>query len=127
MNHTPDNTDDIIDSRDIIARLADLEQQESEFLAGDDDALDRMEDAELAYLRELAEEGRSLPDWEHGETLVRDSYFTDYAQQLAEDIGAVQPGASWPNTCIDWERAAAELRMDYTPLTFDGITYWARA
>lgn len=27
---------------------------------------------------------------------------------------------------IDWERAAEELRMDYTAVDFDGVTYWVR-
>lgn len=37
----------------------------------------------------------------------------DYAQQFAEDIGAVDPDASWPNSYIDWERAARDLFLDY--------------
>jgi antirestriction protein len=36
----------------------------------------------------------------------------DYAQQLAEDMGVIDENASWPNNCIDWERAARELFMD---------------
>lgn len=27
---------------------------------------------------------------------------------------------------VDWERAARELQMDYTPVEFDGVTYWVR-
>jgi antirestriction protein len=33
----------------------------------------------------------------------------DYAQQLAEDIGAVSGDESWPLSCVDWERAARDL------------------
>lgn len=36
-----------------------------------------------------------------------------FAQQLAEDIGAVDADASWPSYCIDWEWATRELMMDY--------------
>lgn len=32
----------------------------------------------------------------------------------------------WPFTCIDWDKAAQELQMDYTSVEFDGITYWVR-
>jgi hypothetical protein len=46
--------------------------------------------------------------------------------QLAEDIGAINGDATWPNNCIDWDQAAKELRMDYTAVDFDGITYWIR-
>lgn len=38
----------------------------------------------------------------------------DFAQQMAEDIGAIQTNVSWPYTCIDWELAARELMYDYS-------------
>lgn len=62
----------------------------------------------------------------YGATLVRDSYFEDYARELAEDCGLIQRDAHWPNDCIDWERAARELQMDYTSVEFDGVEYWVR-
>lgn len=37
----------------------------------------------------------------------------DFSQELAEEIGAIDKDASWPNDCIDWERAAREIMMDY--------------
>jgi antirestriction protein len=36
----------------------------------------------------------------------------DYAQQLAEDTGAIPEGLGWPCTCIDWEQAWRELTYD---------------
>ena len=36
-------------------------------------------------------------------------------------------GASLAATCIDWAQAARELRMDYTSVDFDGVTYWIRS
>ena len=77
------NYEDIIDSRDIIARIDDLESYDASDL--DDD-----EREELKALKELAEEASGYAaDWLYGETLIRDSYFKEYAQQLAEDIGAI--------------------------------------
>lgn len=35
-----------------------------------------------------------------------------YAEQFAEDIGAIDDNATWPNYYIDWERAARDLFMD---------------
>jgi hypothetical protein len=58
--------------------------------------------------------------------LIADSDFEDYARQLAEDIGAVPSDGSWPVSCIDWERAADELRADYTTITYDGEDYLTR-
>lgn len=114
------NTADILDSRDIIARIEELES--------DADALTEDERDALATLNHLAEQGADyLPDWEHGEALIHDDYFEDYARQLAEDIGAIDPDAGWPLSYIDWVRAADALKMDYAGLDFDGALYWGRA
>jgi hypothetical protein len=89
--------------------------------------LDEEEQEELEALEALAAQCEGYGDWEHGEALIRGSYFEEYAQELAEDIGAIDRNASWPNTCIDWEQAARELAMDYTQVDFDGVTYLMRA
>ena len=92
------------------------------------DALKNDTDEELAALRALATEGESeCSDWAHGETLIREEYFVEYAKQFADDIGAVNGDAKWPNNHIDWDAAADELREDYVELTFDGDTYLARS
>lgn len=159
------NSADIIDSRDVIARIEELEdviQDAKDELESEQDETEKMDEAtcgacgltwndaaissrtptpggrcpfeavhgeaeELKTLRELADEASGYAaDWQYGEALIRDSYFEEYAQELAEDIGAINPDSSWPNNCIDWERAARELRMDYTGVDFDGVTYWTR-
>lgn len=138
MRNAPSNSDDTIDSRDVIARIEELEDERSGWPMDDDgeDSIAQAADwtarnaddaAELKALQALAEEGEGSPDWRHGETLIRESYFTRYAQDLADDIGAIDHNASWPNTCIDWDRAARELQMDYSAVDFDGVTYFIRA
>lgn len=37
----------------------------------------------------------------------------DFAQELAESIGAISGTEIWPHTCVDWEWAARELMYDY--------------
>jgi hypothetical protein len=127
MNTTKEisNSDDIIDSRDVIARIEELHD------IATDESLDSDErthaNNELAVLQALQEEAEGYaPDWKHGAALIRDSYFKEYAQELADDIGAINSEATWPNNCIDWDRAARELQMDYTSVEFDGVTYWVR-
>lgn len=73
-------------------------------------------DALLAYWQNV---GGSLQDaadsfadaycgqWKDGE---------DYAQDLAEQLGAVDSHAQWPLSCIDWTAAWRELTYD---------SYWA--
>lgn len=120
------NRDDVIDSREVIERIAELEDVLAD-LAEDDIADDFADDiAELATLRALQEEAQVSPDWPYGETLIRDSYFEEYAQQLADELGLIDGDAHWPLTCIDWKQAARELQNDYTPVDFDSVTYWIR-
>ena len=115
--NTPTNTDDIIDSRDVIEAINTMRHN----CDGPDEAL------EFAALVRLAAEGEDYAeDWAFGEALIRDSYFKEYAQELADDIGAVNSDAGWPADCIDWEKATRELQMDYSPVDFDGVAYWTR-
>lgn len=140
----PTNMDDVIDSRDVIERIEELQGERDAFVdevGADSERNDVQtadarltwaeqnpdEAAELAALEALAEEASAYAaDWQHGETLIRDSYFKEYAQELAEDIGAINANASWPNNCIDWDQAARELQMDYTSVNFDNVIYWVR-
>lgn len=39
------------------------------------------------------------------------------AKKLAEDIGAVNKDATWPNNHIDWQSATRELEYYYTTVT----------
>lgn len=47
----------------------------------------------------------------------------DFAEDMAEQIGAVDKNAAWPNNCIDWEQAAQELMYDY----FESNGYYFRS
>lgn len=115
---------DIFDSRDVIERISDLEAQDSE---DDGSGLDDFERGELDALERFAEDASSVADWEYGETFIRGSYFEEYAEQLADDIGAIDGNASWPLNHIDWKAAAEDLLQDYSEFQLDGITYYARS
>lgn len=130
--HAIENTEDLIDSRDIIARIEELEtclQDHTEDPNGghwsDEDA------AELAALQALAEEAECAPDWSYGETLIRRSYFVDYTEQLINDCYELPKevnSGQWPyrHMTIDYEAAARELEHDYTSVDFDGVEYLIR-
>ena len=38
----------------------------------------------------------------------------DFAMEMADELGCINTDASWPNSYIDWERAARDLMMDYS-------------
>lgn len=123
------NNDDLIDSRDIVEAIAELEAQKERhtedeskevWTNADQDELDLFK----AIVEEIDNNGGDKA--EDGVTLIRDSHFKDYAIELANDCGMIEKDVKWPYTCIDWEQAAWELQMDYASLEFNGVTYWFR-
>lgn len=122
---TLDFTADIIDVRDIIARVEELDPEYSDIKLTDDEA------EELAALRAILDELKGnggdeqwRGDW-YPVTLIRDSYFTYYAREMLEDCGTIPRDLpSW--VVIDWDATAGNVRMDYTPVEIDGSTYWYR-
>lgn len=130
---------EVMDTRSLIAvadeirdALSDYEDEGSELgleaLGCSDGTPDGTADEARTILESIEEiESAGLADWEYGETLIREDYFTEYAQELAADIGAVDKDASWPNSYIDWNAAADALKMDYTEVEYRGTTYYARA
>ena len=139
-------TEDVLDSRDIIERFEELKELYERYVELDEMADDERTEDEDDELEELEgdfaagdlEEYQNLkafvsdaedycPDWPYGEQFIRDSYFVEYAQQLAEDIGAIDRNAQWPCYHINWEAAADELKIDYTSYDVAGTTYWARS
>lgn len=116
MKNFPAPTDDVIDSRDVIEaiRLLDAEDMLTPDLV---ELLDDLRHLDSQCLG-------SSSDWSWGETLVADHYFFDYAKELVHDCYAIP--SDWPFSCIDWKRVADELRLDYTPVTFGGKTFWVR-
>ncbi len=150
MQNNINNMNDIIDVRDLIARVETLRDELSE---AKNDTSEEFADMELSdwilnididnhpfadTINEYILIDKLLSDlcgyggdeqWEgdwYPVTLIRESHFTEYAQELADDIGAMTTGDKWPYTCIDWEQAARELKMDYSTVEYDGTTYFYR-
>lgn len=161
------NREEVIDSREILARIAalrDLEEgarERVEELKEERAILTLKEDAariseideelthvttfdgvvilppdftekdskELQALEALAEQAKAYRNWTYGETLIRYSHFEEYTRELAEDIatGKADLFSKWPYSCIDWQKAADDLKVDYAELDFDGVPYLMRA
>jgi hypothetical protein len=121
MATTITNTDDIIDLRDVIARFEEIEETEDEDELIERDEIKKLIDDCQGYGGDEQWRG----DW-YPVTLIRDSHFKDYAQELAEELDLIDNSAKWPSNCIDWEQAARELQMDYSSVEFGDVTYWYR-
>jgi len=147
MTNEIDNGQDIIDSRDVIARieeleaeLLDLEETLDDLVTTFGEAEDKEEAAEaivewkesegeeLKALKELAEEASGSPDWAYGEALVSENYWTEYCEGLCKDIGDLPQELPWYiENHIDWEGVAGEIKADYMEVDFDGVAYFIRA
>jgi hypothetical protein len=128
---------DTIDSRDIQERIDEL-QSEFDSLVDEYEDVDGEEDAgedllnwleengdEFVTLLEVKEEVEQYTsEWDDGAFMIADNHFEDYAQELAEDTGAIDRNAKWPLTHIDWDEAAEELKCDYSEVTIAGKSYW---
>lgn len=144
MTNTISNTDDTIDSRDVIARVEELQGERdnlSETIADCEDNtaapglaeeakqaladwLVSEEGQELAALKKLAEEAEGYAaDWQYGEQLIRDDYFNTAMDEMVADcydFGKDLP--FWATITLDY----SALQQDYTSVDFDGVTYWVR-
>ena len=121
-----DLTADIIDVRDIIARVEELEDAISNSVETATEFAEHQDLLKiLSDLEGMGGDEQWRGNW-YPVTLINNMYFKTYAQELAEEIGAVDTDAKWPNNCIDWDMAARELQHDYSAVDIDGTTYWTR-
>lgn len=114
--------EDIIDLRDVVEEMEringldpqDLEPEDIEFLASVEDLNSQL------YGGGLEDAAQNDP------IMILESYFETYAQEFAEEIGAIDQNGRWPSYCIDWERAANDLAMDFSLVEFGGYNYYMR-
>lgn len=120
---------ELIDARDDFSISADRPESESADEAAQAWAQENPDDAaELGRLEALRDEIGSKGDLICGDAgpFVAEESFEEYAEQVAEEIGAIERGGGWPLSYIDWSRAADALKMDYRSIEWDGTTYWYR-
>lgn len=118
---------DVVNVEDICTRFEELEGQmpEGDYARHWEDA------AEFKQLSDILDELKGCGgdhkwrgDW-YPSHLIRDSYFTDYAEEMLRDCGTIPADLpSWVH--IDWESTAQEVQADYTAIEIDGSTYWYR-
>lgn len=150
-------TDSTIDSRDIIEAQETLQAERDDLSEAVDDAetayngdpdestLQALDNARLALsewdadnadslaaLSSICADGENHSDWSHGETLILESYFVEYIEELIRDCYSLpneMKSNAWPwrHISIDYEAAADEAKDDYAEITHDGTTYYIRS
>ena len=141
MSYQDYNGDDTIDSRELAQLLAEMASDRNDLEdavndAEDDEAKAEAEAALAEWDEDHGEEYEALKafceeaeqycdDWSHGVQLILDEHWTEYAEQLTEDLGAIPRGLpEW--VVIDWEATAENLKADYTAVEWGAYTYWVR-
>jgi len=111
----PDETDNALERiDDYTARIEDARKALSDWQEEYQEELTELDDLETEIGRE----------WTHGEILIPEGEFTAYAQNLAEETGAIPADAGWPIAGnIDWDQAADELKQDFSCCTYQGTDY----
>lgn len=130
------------DSRDVEAWISELEDEQAAY-EEDRDAANTNEDgtpvltsddhdraleraALIVALIAIRDEA-GCADWHRSETFVNDSYFEDYARELADDLGYLGRDRDNPLlACVDWEQWTDLVRQDYSSVEVEGATFWYR-
>lgn len=100
--------------------LIDAEKELEEWIA------DNEEEYEL--LKEVVDRFGGYGDWDYGETLIHESYWTEYVKQLLEDTGDIPENLPWYIADnIHWDGVAYDIATDYMSETINGYTYYMRA
>ncbi len=115
------NYDDVIDSRDILERIEELqaliadESTNADFLAWCE---------EFDALTSIAVEAEKYSDdWQYGAQLIRESYFETYMDDMIEDCYALPKYMPfWMTVTYDYE----VLKQACPVIDFDGVTYYIR-
>mgnify|MGYP006377584201 FL=1 len=113
-----------IDGRAIQARIDELEAL---------DAPTEEESAELADLVAFLHEAMQYnSDADAGETIIAESHFVDYIEEIIDDCYALPKeltSGEWPyrHITINYEAAAEEAKADYAELTFRGRNFYIQA
>ena len=122
--------DDVEEARELITE--ELEDEDPEIVERVEEAEKALSEWQAEYQEELdglntleSEIGR---EWMHGETLIPEDDFEEYAEDTAADMyGSQITDAAWPFSHIDWEAAADDLKQDYSEAEYQGTTYLFRA
>jgi hypothetical protein len=107
----PTNSDNVIDSRDILDYIKDK----------DNDRDFTLEDFVKKFRDEHYDYDKSLEYLEDGITFIRDSYFEEYMLDYFLECNQVD---EFLLCYIDIKAFARDQQYDYNSIYFEGVEYW---
>lgn len=120
---TPGN--DILDSREIQARLDEIRALPSPRDPWDVQEYWDLSRAKRDILDEFDHNYSWGSPWDSGIILISESYWEEYAQQTAYDVGMIEEDGPM-SSYVDWGRWADALKMDYSHVEVGGYSYYGR-
>jgi len=126
-----DETQDFIDSRDVINRIDELERMRDDWNAWNEapdrdpddepEEFTRDDEKELEELTDLQDEC-NYGDWHYGETLISEDAIESYLDEMVRDCYAIPELPAFMSIEIDYEA----LKMDYQVVTLRGFDFYIR-
>tara|TARA_Y100001938_G_C7943012_1_gene355287 strand:- start:410 stop:781 length:372 start_codon:yes stop_codon:yes gene_type:complete len=112
---------DTLDSRDLEERIIELEKDNN------------LTDEEKEEYNQLIAIKNDCEDygWEHGIYFISEYYWVTYCEDFAYDCGYMETfksnnGYNPLSYCVDWEKWADQVKMDYSSITFNNRDYYWR-
>ena len=75
---------------------------------------------DFEHIEEIDELEDEISEFSFGETLILEDDFTEYCEDIVDVPGFIKNN-------INWEGVASDLSVDYTNVTYQGVSYLVRA
>lgn len=127
----------ILDSRVLITLREELKQSILDRYNESEEGVECYEDIPENYIYEDGEEFKHIKEidalerecgdeFEYGLTFIEEDDFTDYCEELCQDLGYISKDfPRWIE--IDWGATAQNIKTDYSKMDYQGKTYYFRA
>ena len=82
---------------------------------------------DFEHIDEINELEDEITEFSFGETLIPNDDFTEYCKDMVEDCYNLKDVPDFIKDNINWEGVASDLGVDYSNVTYQGVSYLVRA
>ena len=82
---------------------------------------------DFEHIDEINELEDEISEFSFGETLIPNNDFTEYCKDMVEDCYNLKDVPDFIKDNINWEGVASDLGVDYSNVTYQGVSYLVRA
>ena len=82
---------------------------------------------DFEHIEEIDELEDEISEFSFGETLIPEDDFTEYCEEFIGDCYDLTHVPDFIKNNIDWEGVASDISVDYTNVTYQGVSYLVRA